>query len=109
MERTRTEIRQHMLQTNISLNVTRQNKADEWRNAVVANSPTPALYTEIKDGSNAFPLYLYPQPDKNTLFDTTEPSTAPGGRCPNLSQAFITAMEGTLWLCVVQDREGYLL
>ena len=108
MDRPRTELRQHMLQPNISLNVTRQTKADEWRNAVVANSPTPALYTEIKDGSNAFPLYLYPQPDKNTLFDTTEPSTAPGGRCPNLSPAFITAMEGKLGMRFVQDGKGVL-
>src|SRR5205807_2153426 len=83
VDRPRSELRQHMLRPNLSLNVTRQTKADGWRHVLVANTPTPAIYTEIKDGSNAFPLYLYPDPKKNTLFDTDEPSDGPDSRHPN--------------------------
>ncbi len=108
MDYPRTELRQHMLLQNVSLNVTRQTKADEWRNAVVANTPTPALYTEIKDGSNAFPLYLFPQPNKNTLFDTNQPSDAHGGRRPNLSSAFITAISHKLNMQFIPDGKGDL-
>jgi hypothetical protein len=91
MDYPRTELRQHMLHPNMSLNVPRQTKADGWRHALVANTPTPAIYTEIKDGSNAFPLYLYPDPQKKALFDLDEPSDAPGGRRPNISPSFVTA------------------
>jgi hypothetical protein len=92
MDYPRTEMRQHMLQPNISLNATRQTKAIEWRHALVANTPTPALYTEIKDGSNAFPLYLYPDPNRTVLFDTNIPSDAPGGRRPNISPTFLARL-----------------
>ncbi len=52
------------------------------------------------------PLYLYPDPHKHTLFDTSEPSTAPGGRRPNLSEAFIRAMEEKLGMRFVADGRG---
>ena len=56
MDRPRAELKQHMLQPNLSLNVPRQTKAQSWQHAIAANTPTPALFTEIKDGSNVFPL-----------------------------------------------------
>jgi predicted helicase len=102
------ELRQHMLQPNISLNVNRQTKADEWRHALVANTPTPAIYTEIKDGSNAFPLYLYPNPNKKELFDFDESSSTPGGRRPNLSPAFITDISNKLNMRFISDGKGDL-
>jgi predicted helicase len=108
MDYPRSELRQHMLLPNISLNVTRQTKADEWRHALVANTPTPAIYTEIKDGSNAFPLYLYPDPDKKGLFDTNILSNAPGGRRPNLAPAFITSISNKLNMTFIPDGKGDL-
>jgi len=108
VDRPRPELQQHMLQPNISLNVTRQTKADEWRNAIVANTPTPAIYTEIKDGSNAFPLYLYPNPIKKELFDFNESSSTPGGRRPNLSPAFITDISNKLNMRFISDGKGDL-
>ena len=108
MDYPRTELRQHMLQPNLSLNVTRQTKAEFWRNAVVANTPTPALYTEIKDGSNVFPLYLYPDPAKPTLLESGPPSSAPGGRRPNLAPDFVAAMAQRLGLRFVTDGRGDL-
>ena len=106
MDYPRFELRQHMLQPNISLNVTRQTKADEWRHALVANTPTPAIYTEIKDGSNAFPLYLYPNPNTKELFDFNESSSTPGDRRPNLSPAFITGISKKLNMQFIQDGKG---
>lgn len=60
IDRPRTELVQHLLRPNLSLNAMRQTKAATWRHALVADTPTPAVFLEIKDGSNAFPLYLYP-------------------------------------------------
>jgi len=104
MDRPRLEVMRHMLLPNLSLNVTRQTKADEWRNAVVANAPTPALYTEIKDGSNAFPLYLYPTPGQLPGMD--DRTSAPGGRRPNLAPAFVDYIASRLGMTWVPDGKG---
>jgi hypothetical protein len=106
MDYPRTELRQHMLVPNMSLNVTRQTRAEEWRNAVVADAPTPALYTEIKDGSNAFPLYLYPGASKAGLWGEERPSTAPGGRQPNLAPEFIADLTHRLEMEWIADGRG---
>lgn len=110
MDYPRTELRQHMLQANLSMNVPRQTKASAWRHAVVANTPTPAIYTEIKDGSTAFPLYLYPR--KNTLpgleTDDADVAPSPSGRRPNLAPAFIQNMSARLKLRFVSDGVGDL-
>ena len=109
MDRPRRELKQHMLRPNLSLSVTRQTKADYWRNAVVANTPTPALYTEIKDGANVFPLYLYPDPSKPDLWGAAAgdaPSSAPGGRRPNLAPEFIAGFAARLGLRWVADGKG---
>jgi hypothetical protein len=37
-----------------------------WGHIMVSNLPTPALFVEIKDGSNVFPLYLYPEINKQS-------------------------------------------
>ncbi len=108
MDYPRTELRQHMLFPNLSLNVTRQTKAGIWRHALVANTPTPAVYTEIKDGSSVFPLYLYPDPNKNALFDTNEPFNAPGGRRPNFALSFITDISNKLKMQFIPDGKGDL-
>jgi len=108
MDYPRIELQQHMLQPNISLNVTRQTKADEWRHALVANTPTPAIYTEIKYGSNAFPLYLYPKPNTKELFDFNESSSTPGDRRPNLSPAFISDISNKLTMQFISDGKGDL-
>ncbi len=59
MDYPRRELLQNVFgKENLVLNVTRQTTT-EWRNAVVSLFPAPALFVEIKDGSNALPLYLY--------------------------------------------------
>ena len=84
MDYPRRELIRNMLgKANLALNVTRQTRAETWQHAVVSNTPTPAVFVEIKDGSNVFPLHLYP--DASGLgFDTD--------RRPNLSPAFLKAL-----------------
>lgn len=74
------------------MNVVRQTKADSWGHALVADTPTPALYVELKDGSNAFPLYLYPDTanQQGSLFVE---------KSPNLSSDFIAT---------IQEKLGYI-
>jgi len=92
MDYPRTVLQQHMMKENLSLNVVRQTKAAEWGHALVADKPTPALYVEIKDGCNAFPLYLYPDTknEQGNLFTD---------RTPNFSQNFLNA---------IREKLGYI-
>ncbi len=109
MDYPRRELLDHVAnKENLTLNVTRQTKAETWQHAIIANTPTPAVFVEIKDGSNVFPLYLYPDTTKKTLFDMDTPSDAPGGRRPNLSDKFIADLAGRVELGFVPDGKGDL-
>ena len=92
MDYPRVIFQQHITEENICLNVVRQTKANEWRHALVANTPTPALYVELKDGSNAFPLYLYPD-------TTNQQGNLFVEKSPNLSSDFIAA---------IREKLGYI-
>lgn len=61
-----------------------------------------------RGGNNLFPLYLYPDPAKPSLLDAEPPSTAPGGRRPNLAPAFIADCAARLGLAWVADGRGDL-
>lgn len=50
---------------NFALNFTRQTKSAKWRNAVVSQFPAPAVFVEIKDGSNFAPLWYYDEIGKS--------------------------------------------
>ena len=95
------QIRVHgpMLTSNVGLNLVRQTKAAEWRHVMVANTPTPAVFIEIKDGSSQFPLWLKPQ-------DTDTRSL------PNIAPAFanrVAALTGLAWDdCVEGPKQGAL-
>lgn len=68
MDRPRPELIENMAgKENLALNVSRQTKAPKWHHAIVSDTPAPAVYVEIKDGSNVFPLYLYPDPKQHAL------------------------------------------
>lgn len=67
-----------------------------------------AISTTSREANQVFPLYLYPQPNKNTLFDTDDPSNAPGGRRLNLSPAFITDISNKLNIQFIPDGMGNL-
>jgi hypothetical protein len=89
MDRPRRELKQHVAgKKNLCLNTVRQTKAQWWQHALVSDSPTPAVFVELKDGSSVFPLYLYPDTEKNgELFAN---GTA---RHVNLNPEFIADME----------------
>jgi predicted helicase len=106
VDRPRSELQQHMLLPNLSLNITRQTKAEAWRHALVANSPTPAVYTEIKDGSSVFPLYLYPRPQDAVLIDVDEALNVANKRKPNISAPFIATISSQLTMQFVPDGKG---
>jgi hypothetical protein len=71
-----------------SLNVCRQTKAPKWQHALVSDTPAPAVYVEVKDGSNVFPLYLYPD-SKQQTFHAAE-------RQSNFSEKFIADLKAKL-------------
>lgn len=87
-------------QANLCLNLVRQTKANTWAHILVSDKPTPAVYIEIKDGSSVFPLYLYTTPEETagTLFAQSETT-----RKPNLSPAFIQAVEQKLGMPYVEE------
>ena len=55
-----------------------------------------------------FPLYLYPDVSKQETLGMEEPSTAPGGRRPNLSEKFIEDFQTRLSMLFVPDGKGDL-
>jgi predicted helicase len=86
----------------------RQTRTEAWGHALVSDSPAPAIYVEVKDGSTIFPLYLYLSASKSNLFDDTTPSSASGGRRPNLDPAFIKDFSSRLKLEFIPDGKGDL-
>jgi predicted helicase len=61
-----------------------------------------------RGGNNLFPLYLYPDASKRTLFDTELPTGAPGGRSPNLAQMFTKDFSEHLQMEFIPDGKGDL-
>lgn len=105
MDYPRKELKLHSAgKQNWLLATMRQTRADSWAHALVAGAPAPAVYVEIKDGCTLFPLYLYPNPE-NRFEVKTE---APGGRRPNLSPEFITALSSANGLSFLPDGKGTL-
>ena len=95
---------------NICIAIGRQGQAvgsNEWDLVTVGRyvADTNLFY---RGGIQYFPLYLYSDPNKKELFDIIEPSNAPGGRLPNLSTSFITAISHKLNMQFVQDSKGDL-
>ena len=91
MDYPRREMLNHVAgKDNLCLNTVRQTKMDSWQHSVVSDTPSPAVFVEVKDGSNIFPLYLYP--------DTNNPKELEEQRRPNLSQNFLNA---------ITDKLGY--
>ena len=110
ISRTRESINIHQIDhSNVSLTTLRRVREDYWKHAFVANIPITKEYISSLDNNYSFPLYLYPNPDKNDLFDNgTEATDAPGGRKPNLSPEFIKEFSDKLEWKFVADGKGDL-
>ncbi len=50
---------------NFGLNFVRQTKASSWQHGLVSKYPAPAVFVEIKDGSNFAPLYILDEIDQS--------------------------------------------
>jgi len=101
MDYPRTELIENMAgKENLALNVCRQTKAPRWQHALVSDAPAPAVYVELKDGSNVFPLYLYPDEKQHTFH--------PAERHTNFSQKFLAELKSKLKLEWKDDKAGDL-
>jgi predicted helicase len=86
MDRPRRELINHVAgKDNLCLNIVRQTKADKWAHGLVSEHPTPAVFTEMKDGSSVFPLYLYPTTAGEIKMGIT--------RKPNIAPKFLAELE----------------
>jgi len=61
-----------------------------------------------RGGNNLFPIYLYPDTSKATLFDSELQTDAPGGRRPNLAPTFIADCSQRLGMEFLPDGKGDL-
>ena len=98
MDYPRKELKRHVQnKENWCLNIVRQTKMDFWGHIVISNIPTPALFVEIKDGSNVFPLYLYPETNaQQSIEQTTE-------RTPNLNMEIVNRIAEKLNEVFIED------
>lgn len=88
MDYPRRELKDHLVgRENLVFNLCRQTKSAKWQHALVSDTPAPAVFIEIKDGSSCFPLWLYPQP-KNDLLQ--EPNN---DRQANFSAEFLAEIK----------------
>jgi len=103
IDRMRDDLMHHMLEPgNLALATMRQTKSDTWQHALVTDKMATAVYVEIKDGCNLFPLYLAPeqkQPEKKKTRGTRfthmmlfEEQTQYATRRPNLNPDILAAL-----------------
>ena len=97
----------HMLTaTNLALITTRQTK-ESW-DAHASRQTIDHKSVAAYDTNSLFPLYRYPEKEKTDLFDTDEPTDAPGGRRPNLAPEFVAELERRLKMSFIPDGTGDL-
>ncbi len=65
-----------------------QPQLNSWQHSVVSDTPAPAVFVEVKDGSNIFPLYIYP--------DDSNPKELEESVRPNFSPDFINIITSKL-------------
>jgi hypothetical protein len=111
-ERPRMEIMRHMFYPNLALLTHRPQSPREFTyvfcTTLIADQCVAANKSTGGGNSFQFPLYLYPDRKKDSLFDTEVTSTAPGNRRPNLSSAFITDISNKLTMQFIADGKGNL-
>lgn len=107
----RGEVMRHMLAgANLGLITARGVEVPRTWDQVFTSNTLMQLHTlSIKEVNSLLPLYLYPTTTRKTLFDTEQPSTAPGGRRPNLSPQFMEDLSARLGLSFVADGKGDLI
>lgn len=107
--RPRTEVMRHMLAgKNLAIATTRSIEIGRGWEHVLCSEDLVQLHTvSLKEINYMFPLYLYPDPKQNGLFEDP-PTGAPGGRRPNLAPDFTQKFSAKLNLQFIQDGRGDL-
>jgi hypothetical protein len=107
-ERLRSEIMSHMHKGNVALLTHRPQSPGDFTfvycTNMIGDQCVAANKTVGGGNSFQFPLYLFPDPSKVDY----EPTTAPGGRRPNLAPAFTDELSEKIGLNFVQDGKGDL-
>ncbi len=108
--RPRNNIMKHFLDgNNLGIITVRQVAEEKFNHLYITTVPTECRITLSNKGYGyVFPLYLYPDPTKNDLFDSEDKSKAPGGRRPNLSPEFINEFEKKIKMKFIPDGKGDL-
>lgn len=86
--------------SSLNLMVSRGYEIDGFEHVLVADAVAVHHAATRKEGNYFFPLYLYPDPNENTLFSTLPGDWPRGenGRTPNLNPKFVKDMESRLGL-----------
>jgi len=71
IERPRKEIMRHMMQENLGIHTCRQISSVSWQHVLATKGITDDCYVsnQTRERGYLFPLYLYPDKDKNDLFN----------------------------------------
>jgi predicted helicase len=110
MDYPRRELTAHVeRRDNLCILVPRQIGIEGWRHILITKNVAEScvVSTKTKEQNYVFPLYLYPSgKPKSGLFDEDEATDAPGGRRPNLSEAFTADFSHRLSMAFVPDGKG---
>jgi hypothetical protein len=104
----RERVMRHILAgANIGLSTARSIEIGRgWEHVLCTKEIIQHHTVSLKEVNYLFPLYLYPFANKVDLFDTDEPTSATGGRRPNLAPKFITDFAQRLGMEWVADGTG---
>jgi predicted helicase len=102
--RPRHEIMSNFLNKNFGLITLRRPRNQLVDNFFVTDNITDKCIISSLDNAFIFPLYLYPS-DKSTLFEPA-PTSAPGGRRPNLDEKFTQEFAQKLNLEFIPNGKG---
>jgi predicted helicase len=109
MDRPREAELRHVLFDNLCIATGRQGQAvgnQQW-DLITAGHYVADKNLFRRGGIQYFPLYLYPSDaSKSTLFDNDQPTTALGGRKPNIHPKFIECFTAKLKMTFIPDGKG---
>ncbi len=114
MDYPRRELKDHVAwKENISLLASRQQATPGFRHSWIAREPANdcVVSTKSHEANQVFPLYLYPEDDAATLFDTAAMSPWPpdpehGDRVPNLAPEFVAELAEKLGLTFEPHKDN---
>ena len=103
----KTETMRHMLESdNIALAVLRRDRKELGSGYFVAKGLVAKDLVSNIDDALVWPLYVYESKAADSLFGDDEPTDAPGGRRPNLSEKFVAEFAARLGMRFVADGKG---